>query len=177
MTQTTWEKVQGQERNSALPKSRWKFIALGVLILGAVAYLVISGTMSGARYFMTVNDLLKDDKYIGQTVRISGAVIGDTIKFDSKTLTIDFMIVNVPSEGPDLARALHEAVSDPTAQRIAIHIENQPKPDLLQHEAQAIVTGKLGADGVFYANELLLKCPSRYQEADPAKAIAEPGNK
>jgi len=32
-----------------------------------------------------------------------------------------------------------------------------PKPDLLKDEAQAIVTGKLGEDGVFYADELLLK--------------------
>ena len=38
-------------------------------------------------------------------------------------------------------------------------------PDLLQHEAQAIMTGRLGDDGVFYADELLLKCPSRYEES------------
>ena len=40
-------------------------------------------------------------------------------------------------------------------------------PDLLQNEAQAILTGQLGADGVFYADELLLKCPTRYEEAVP----------
>jgi len=27
------------------------------------------------------------------------------------------------------------------------------------------MTGKLGADGIFYADELLLKCPTKYQEA------------
>jgi cytochrome c-type biogenesis protein CcmE len=37
----------------------------------------------------------------------------------------------------------------------------------LKHEAQAIVTGTLGEDGVFYADELLLKCPTRYQEEVP----------
>jgi len=47
------------------------------------------------------------------------------------------------------------------------------KPDLLKHEAQAIVTGHLGADGIFYADELLLKCPTRYEEAVPDQA----GNK
>jgi cytochrome c-type biogenesis protein CcmE len=41
------------------------------------------------------------------------------------------------------------------------------KPDLLQNEAQAIVTGELGEDGIFYANELLLRCPTRYEEAVP----------
>jgi cytochrome c-type biogenesis protein CcmE len=45
-----------------------------------------------------------------------------------------------------------------------------PKPDLLKNEAQAIVTGKVGADGVFYADELLLKCPTRYDQQLPAQA-------
>ena len=44
------------------------------------------------------------------------------------------------------------------------------KPDLLRGEAQAIMTGKLGDDGVFYADELLLKCPTKYEEAVPEQA-------
>jgi cytochrome c-type biogenesis protein CcmE len=45
-----------------------------------------------------------------------------------------------------------------------------PKPDLLRDEAQAIMTGHLGEDGVFYADELLLKCPTKYEEAVPSQA-------
>jgi cytochrome c-type biogenesis protein CcmE len=41
---------------------------------------------------------------------------------------------------------------------------------LLRDEAQAIMTGKLGEDGIFYADELLLKCPTKYQEAVPGQA-------
>mgnify|MGYP003349956457 CR=1 FL=1 len=40
----------------------------------------------------------------------------------------------------------------------------------LRNEAQAIMTGKLGEDGVFYAEELLLKCPTKYEEAVPEQA-------
>ena len=43
-------------------------------------------------------------------------------------------------------------------------------PDLLKNEAQAIMTGRMGEDGVFYAEELLLKCPTRYEEAVPEQA-------
>ena len=46
-------------------------------------------------------------------------------------------------------------------------VYNGVKPDLLRDEAQAIMTGKLGADGVFYADELLLKCPTKYEDAVP----------
>jgi cytochrome c-type biogenesis protein CcmE len=41
---------------------------------------------------------------------------------------------------------------------------------LLKNEAQAIDTGKLGQDGVVYADELLLKCPTRYEQDVPAQA-------
>ena len=45
-----------------------------------------------------------------------------------------------------------------------------PKPDLLRHEAQAIMTGEMGEDGIFYADELLLKCPTKYEEAVPEQS-------
>jgi cytochrome c-type biogenesis protein CcmE len=32
------------------------------------------------------------------------------------------------------------------------------------------VTGKLGEDGVFYADELLLKCPTKYEETLPEQS-------
>jgi cytochrome c-type biogenesis protein CcmE len=45
-----------------------------------------------------------------------------------------------------------------------------PKPDLLRNEAQAIMTGRIGPDGVFHADELLLKCPSRYSDEVPSQS-------
>jgi cytochrome c-type biogenesis protein CcmE len=52
-------------------------------------------------------------------------------------------------------------------------VYNGPKPDLLRHEAQAIMTGQLGEDGIFYADELLLKCPTKYEEAVPEQSAEE----
>jgi cytochrome c-type biogenesis protein CcmE len=63
---------------------------------------------------------------------------------------------------------LHSAVTDPARARLTI-IYNGPKPDLLRDEAQAIVTGHLNEEGIFYADELLLKCPTKYQEAVPSQ--------
>ncbi|NIS79004.1 MAG: hypothetical protein GTO14_01995 [Anaerolineales bacterium] len=65
-----------------------------------------------------------------------------------------------------LAQVLRQAVTDPTAARLQVEYIG-PKPDLLRHEAQAIVTGQMGEDGVFYADELLLKCPTRYEDEIP----------
>ncbi|MBE0690192.1 MAG: cytochrome c maturation protein CcmE [Anaerolineae bacterium] len=170
MAEITWEKRQVGTERRGVSADRWKFIVGGVLMLAAVVYLIVAGTGAGARYFITIDDLLSNPEYIGQTVRITGAVDGDTIVYDTQNLIIDFTVANMPSSTEDLAQTLHYAVNDPNARRLSIHIENQVKPDLLQHEAQAILTGSLGTDGTFYATELLLKCPSRYEESVPAQA-------
>lgn len=174
MSQAAWTK--GSEPVPAsqhlIKRDQIKFLIAGGVIIAAVIFLIISGTTSGAQYFLTVDELVNDASYVGKSIRISGAVDGATIQYDASNLIIDFEIADIPAETPDLALALHEAVNDPSALRLPVHIENQVKPDLLEHEAQAILTGTLGEDGVFYATELLLKCPSRYGEVVPEQAEA-----
>jgi len=155
---------------------RLKFILGGVLILAAVVYLIASSTQANAQFFLTIHELLANQTdNLGKSLRISGAVVGDTIQYDSKTLTLSFIVADVPADNKTidaqggLAKVLHEAVIDPSRARIQI-VYNGPKPDLLRDEAQAIVTGQLGQDGVFHADELLLKCPTKYESAVPNQA-------
>ncbi|MFO3798074.1 MAG: cytochrome c maturation protein CcmE [Anaerolineales bacterium] len=157
-----------------MPKA--KFVFGGLLILAAVVYLIFSSTIAGAEYFMTVDELkAKGNTVIGKNLRISGAVIGDTIQYDPQTLTLTFQVAHVPGDNKEieaqggLAKVLHDAVVDPTRHRMKV-VYVGPKPDLLRNEAQAIMTGHLGEDGIFYADELLLKCPTRYEEAVPQQA-------
>jgi cytochrome c-type biogenesis protein CcmE len=156
-----------------VPRSggRAKFLVGGLLIIAAIIYLVVTSLQSTAQYFYTIDEIqAKGTELVGKNLRASGAVLGDTIAYDPKTLTITFDVVHVTNEIADvedaggLAALLHEAVMNPNASRMTV-VYVGPKPDLLQNEAQAIVTGKLGEDGVFYADELLLKCPTRYEEA------------
>ena len=152
---------------------RIKFFFGGLLILAAVVYLIVSSTQASAQYFMTVDELTaKKVNLVDQNVRISGAVMGDTINYDSKTLTLSFTVANVSGDNSEiekeggLAVALHQAVIDPNRSKLKI-VYVGVKPDLMRNEAQAIMTGHLSADGVFHADELLLKCPTKYEEAVP----------
>lgn len=153
-----------------------KFVIGGLLILAAVVFLIVNATTGSAQYFMTVDELVaKGSDAVDKNVRVSGAVIGDTIQYDPQTLTLTFEVAHLPAEQAELddegglAEALHQAVMDPSRTRIPV-VYVGVKPDLLRHEAQAIVTGYLGADGIFHAEELLLKCPTRYEEAVPDQA-------
>ncbi len=155
---------------------RTKFIVGGLLILAAVVYLIVSSTQANAEYFMTINELKsKGSSVVGQNVRISGAVIGNTIQYDPQTLTLTFDVAHVPGDNNQidaqggLAAVLHAAVVDPSRARIKV-VYSGPKPDLLKDEAQAIMTGHLDSAGVFHADELLLKCPTKYQDAVPNQA-------
>ena len=155
---------------------RTKFLIGGLLIVAAIVYLVVTTLQSTQQYFLTVQELqTRGSGIVGKNLRVSGAVLGDSIQFDSKTLTVSFTMANVSNDNKDiekaggLAAALHTAATDPNAPRIKV-VYNGPKPDLLKNEAQAIVTGKLGQDGVFHADELLLKCPTRYEQQVPAQA-------
>lgn len=175
MAEASWEKPQSAIRVTAAPK-RLRFVIAGALLLGAVAFLILSGTASGARYFITVNDVLAKPDIVGKTVKVTGAVIGNTIRFDADTRTIHFTMAHITDDMKELdtegglAKALHLAVTNPNAKRAEVIVRNQAMPDLLKDEAQAIVTGKLGANGVFEADELLLKCPSKYSSDVPNQA-------
>ena len=136
--------------------SRAKFLVGGLVILLAVGYLIVSSFGSSAQYFLTVAELrAKGAAMIGDDVRISGVVNGDSIVYDAQALRLEFDVVDSLD---DLSNPLH-----------VVYIG--PKPDLMQHEAQAIIEGAWQDDGIFYAHNradsLLLKCPTRYEEDYP----------
>lgn len=136
--------------------SRIKFLVGGLIILLAVSYLILSSFGSSARFFLTVEELrAKGSDIIGDDVRISGVVNGDSITYDPQSLRLEFDVVDSLAE---LNNPLHVVYFG-------------PKPDLMKHEAQAIIEGTWQEDGVFYAHNradsLLLKCPTRYEEDFP----------
>ncbi len=153
-----------------------KFIIGGLLIIAAVIYLIASSTSASAEYFMTIEEVrAQKNDIIGKSLRISGAVLGDTISYNPDTLLITFTVAHVTGDNDEiessggLAKVLHDAVREEGTPRLDV-IYSGAMPDLLKDEAQAIMTGHIESDGIFYADELLLKCPTKYEEAVPDQA-------
>ena len=150
-----------------------KFVFAGLLVVAAVVYLIVSSTASTAHYFLTIEELqAMGDEAMGRNLTVAGAVLGDTIVYDASMPRVTFTIVQMPADPQEVERAgglaavLHDAVSDPNAARLEV-VYDDVRPDLLRHESQAIVRGQFGEDGRFYAEEVLLKCPTRYEEEIP----------
>lgn len=127
---------------------RMKFVVGGVLILVALVYLITTAVTTTAQYYLTVAEFWEKAPSLGSRgARVSGQVIGTSIRVDTAAHTVSFQIVD------------DEAAPD----RPLTVVYEGPKPDLLREEASAIVEGRLGEDGIFHADNVLLKCPSRYE--------------
>ena len=159
-----------------LKKKNTKLIIGIVIIIAAVVYLIASSTLSQSQYFLTVEELQSNQaEYVGKNVRMSGAVLGDTIEYDPQTLELTFQVAQIPGDHRVIEQmggmsvVLAQAAHDPTLPKMTIHYVG-PRPDLLKDEAQAIITGSLDENGVFQASELLMKCPSKYQSELPEQS-------
>lgn len=157
MAETTWTKEQGTLVEPT--SNRLKYVIGGVLILAALAFLIVNAMGDNTQLYKTVDEFYAagPSTLVGRDMRVSGRVLGDTIEFvqiDATTSRIEFDIV--------------DDFRNP-GQRLHIVALNEPMPDLLQDEAEALVEGRADADGNFYANQggLFLKCPTRYEEAAP----------
>jgi cytochrome c-type biogenesis protein CcmE len=137
--------AQPHARSGAANK-RIKFIIGGAVIAVAIIYLIFTATQSTAAYFLTVEELHdKGSTIYDRNVRVSGKVLGDSVDFNSRDLILHFEIIG---EGGETVPVVF----------------NGPKPDQMRHDAEAIVEGKYDGNE-FTAQELLLKCPSRYEES------------
>lgn len=160
-------------RSQAAKSNQLKYIIGGGLFLIAVIFMIISVTKATSEFFVTVRELKETrEDLTGQNLRVSGAVIGDSITYDSATNELNFVIAHIPGKDDEIRAAgglsavLHQAVVDPDNPRLTVVYQGAP-PDMLRDEAQAILTGTLNSEGLFLAEELLLKCPSKYEEAVP----------
>jgi cytochrome c-type biogenesis protein CcmE len=163
------------------PKTPIKFIIGGLAIVAGIIYLMVSSLNASAQYFLTVDEILSKSRageLEGRNVRVSGAVLGESIDYDIDTLELSFTIAHVPGENQlvaeegGLAEALHNAVSDEDRSRLDV-VYSGPIPDLLQNEAQAILTGQMLPSGEFLADEILLKCPTKYEGEVPEQISLE----
>lgn len=124
------------------------FIAIAVVTL-AVGYLVYSSVGKSSAYYMTVAELQNAGAAAeNKKIRLSGTIVGDTVQWDARQLSLNF---ELSDGGQTVPVSYHGA-----------------RPDMFKDGAEAIVEGKYVGQK-FQANNLLLKCPSKYEaEATPS---------
>ena len=138
--------------------SKVKFIAGGLVIVGLIAYLIVSSISSAGAYYREVGEVLAQrETLVGKNLRVSGNVVTESVTYDAAKLDLNFKISDPADAGKQLTVYFHGV-----------------QPDQITREgASAIVEGSLGPNGVVEANNLLLKCPSRYEEYEQEEIRVE----
>ena len=119
-----------------------KFFAGGAIVVLVIAYLIFSSMKGATAEYVTTSEA-KAVGLANRMVRVSGVIVGDTINWDAQGLLLKFELSDDAGRLPVVYKGL--------------------RPDMFQDGATAIAEGKMGADGVFQASQILLKCPSKYE--------------
>jgi cytochrome c-type biogenesis protein CcmE len=122
-------------------------IGLGLVVAGAVTYIVLSDPGEGVLEYVYVDKVVATpDKYAGRTIKVHGTVVeGTVVKKKGSTGDYRFVI-------------------DHQGQRLDVHFTDIP-PDTFQEGGEVVLTGRLAEGGtLFESNEMSAKCPSKYEE-------------
>jgi len=116
-----------------------KWGAVMLVVAACVGYLIYSASGGSSEYYLTVAELRAHPQ--SGDVRVAGVVQGDVVRTDGG-LRVRF------------------TEKDSTA---SVLVDYQgPLPDIFQPGITVVAEGRLGADGVFHARDVLAKCPSRF---------------
>jgi cytochrome c-type biogenesis protein CcmE len=132
------------------PNKKLKFIIGGVIIVLAIIYLGYGAIKNTGAYYIPLDELNQNPQaYVGKNIRVSGAIIKGSEDWDPTNLMLKF------------------EMSDQTGETILVSFHGS-RPNNFDEATEAIVEGSIQPDGSFKADNLLLKCPSRYEEAPDA---------
>lgn len=120
-----------------------KFIILGVILLVTIGFLSYTGFKSFATYYYPVSEVQKQGSALyGEKIRVNGTVAAGSVVQEQGSNILRF---NVVEGGASLPVVFQGAV-----------------PDTFKAEIEVVVEGHLNSNGVFQANTILTKCPSKY---------------
>ncbi len=130
---------------------RIAFIVAAVAGLGIAAALALSAFQSNLVFFFSPSQVVAREAPVGRTFRVGGLVEKNSLKRDDDGLTVRF------------------AVTD-TAQTIPV-VYKGILPDLFKEGKGCVAQGHIGADGVFYADQVLAKHDENYMPPEAGQAI------
>lgn len=122
-----------------------RYLIGGVILLAAVILLIFAGVRFFGVYMVSVDEFLTDASKYDTSVRVAGQVADGSLSWDADNLELRFTVANGGAEMPVLYRGA--------------------RPTGLQNGAGVVVAGKYRSEGVFEADQIILKCSSKYEEA------------
>lgn len=121
-----------------------RYLIGGGIIVLAVAYLITLSLGNSVSYYLTVSEFMdKSDELYGTRVRVIGNIVDGSVQWNAGDVELKFAV----TEGGETLPVLY----------------NGARPSGFEPGSDILVEGKLQPDNVFLADQLILRCPSKYE--------------
>jgi cytochrome c-type biogenesis protein CcmE len=128
-------------------------IASGVTALGVASILVLNAFQSNLVFFFSPSQVAANEAPVGRSFRIGGLVEEGSIRRMADGVTVNFVVT-------DTAKAIPVAYTGIL-------------PDLFKEGKGVVAQGKLTANGLFLADEVLAKHDENYMPPEAASALEQ----
>jgi cytochrome c-type biogenesis protein CcmE len=132
---------------------RLVLVAAGLAALAVAAALVLNAFRSNLVFFFTPSQIAAGEAPKDRAFRVGGMVESGSLKRQADGLTVHFVVTDT-------------AQSVPVAYKGIL-------PDLFREGKGVVAEGRLGADGVFRADQVLAKHDENYMPPEAAHAIEQ----
>src|SRR5262247_2637101 len=126
-------------------------ILAGLAGLSLAAFLALSAFQNNLVFFFSPTQVAAKEAPVERTFRIGGLVENGTLKRDPDGLTVRFTVTDTAASIPVVYKGI--------------------LPDLFKEGRGCVAQGKIGADGVFRADQVLAKHDENYMPPEAGAAL------
>ena len=130
---------------------RFIWIGAGVAVLGLAATLVLNAFQSNLVFFFTPTQIEANEAPKGRAFRVGGLVEEKSVRRDADGVTVRFVVTDTAAHVPVVYKGI--------------------LPDLFREGKGVVAQGRIEADGVFHASEVLAKHDENYMPPEAADAV------
>jgi len=127
------------------------FIVTSLAALGLATWLVLGAFRNNLVFFFSPTQVVAKEAPLGRTFRIGGLVENGSLKRDTDGLTVRFTVTDTATTLPVVYKGI--------------------LPDLFKEGRGCVAQGKVGTDGVFYADQIMAKHDENYMPPEAARAL------
>lgn len=130
---------------------RIAFIVAGLTALGIAAALMLNSFQENLVFFFSPSQVAAREAPTERAFRVGGLVKEGTVKRENDGLTVRFVVTDTAESIPVVYKGI--------------------LPDLFKEGKGCVAQGRLGSDGVFYADEVLAKHDENYMAPEAGEAL------
>jgi cytochrome c-type biogenesis protein CcmE len=132
------------------------FVILGLIAISAAGALITSALQQYTTYYYTPTKVVNKEAPIDDLFKLGGMVRKGSLMREEGKLEVEFVLTDYEND----VKVRYNGIL----------------PDLFKEKQAAVTTGRLGADGVFVAEEVLAKHDESYMPPEVAESLKKEAN-